>query len=67
MGHYHFSPFDRDLVLSVEWMEECQATLMDFVGDQGTEKQGPLAQSLRCENTVANPLWPPVSELRQHK
>lgn len=41
---------------TVEWVEECQVTLMDFVGHQGTGKQGPLAQSPRCENSVAVPL-----------
>lgn len=48
-------------------MESCQASLMDFVGDQGTGNQGPLARSPRCENTTANPLWPPLSDLCQRK
>lgn len=45
-------------------MEQCQGTLMDFVGGiKGQGEQGPLAQSPRCENTTADPLWPPVSDL----
>lgn len=46
---------------------EFKAALMDFVGHRGTGKQGPLVQSLRCENSVANPLLPSVSDPCQHK
>lgn len=46
MGHFHFSTFDLDVALqakTVEWMEECQATLMDFVGGSRDRETGAIS------------------------